>query len=1146
MSSDCSIRDPYLHKILEGLDGPLNWKIFQRAACHLLAREIPGLVPIAPRGKDSGRDGAVFDGEAEVFPVVCTTAKDFARNLRESLDSYLKDGLPRRKVILVTSREVSPRARTRLEEAARERGFTLVQIFDRERLAELLYRDSRWCRELLGISGPPPALTAVPTNHRPFFEIELIGREADLKWLNTTEGNRLVSGQPGSGKTFLLHRWAACAEALFVESDDAAEIAGEIRDRQPKILIVDDAHVKLERIETLQRIRQQGIGDFSILAVTWPGACDDLAERLGSLPSSQIRKLELLTRDHLVNLYSLAGIDEEALRRQGFSDPSSILRDLVTQAANKPGLAATLASLVLVSKRDEWNEILSGSRLRRHLVSLFTPIAGENFQILLACFAVGGTAGFAIEEVAAFLRLDHASVATATASMAHGGLLTQLHDQRLRVDPEPLRSSLIAANFLRTEPPVLDPRPLLAQATSEDSATEALLLAALRARTEEAPIHPPDELRERVAKSSALRVWVAWMQFRPEDTQWVLDNAPSPMELTPVALVVAPEVAIPYLLAAAEEASGPLHSQPHHPLRILQDWMQDGLVEGSQPLRRRKLVAREAENYHQRGGDYDIAVRALLATLSPSLKVMTSDPGYGSRVTMEWGLLSGTALHQLGEIWRRYRSLLDRLDPDLLRRVSETVETLRIPDRLTPAVLPSEEDQATMDDLAREILRDLAPKAKNSTGMAARLQRLASRLDISLNLPKDPDFERLFPDDSHDNPENWQRRQQERGVAVEALAKEWCLGQPVEVAARLVELEWEARWLQRQWPRLTPLLCQQLATTVANPEEWLANFANADLAGDLVVPFAERLRDEEVPAEEQLAGMLDRDNLASHAVSLLLTMAHPPPQLLERALSHPQLYPNSVETLVLRNEVPIPTLLRLLEHPRREIAINAAVGEWASNPQGTIRPELSDPWREAILRSPADLPDSGTGYWLRQILAADPALSYDWLLRRRNDESLESNTHREVVRATVKALEPAARISMLDWLLPGSAAYFLVPLVVGDHLEVFRHLLSLDHLAEYHLRGLGGIPDEIWAKKARLALEHGYSPREIADHTIWTHGHSIVGYGSQHWQEWIDAFAAFTREADELAETARHGMEIAGQELQRAENRKKGVELRGI
>lgn len=1137
-------RDPFLQAIRDGLAGKLDEDLFQTATIQLLAREIPGIVPITPRGKDSGRDGAVFDGEAEAFPAVCTTAKDFGRNLQKSLDSYLKAGLPRRKVILVTSREVSPQARTRLEKTARERDFTLVQIFDRERLAELLYRDSRWCSQLLGLSAPPPALAAVPTNHRPFFEIELIGREADLEWLNTTAGDRIVSGQPGSGKTFLLHRWAAGAEALFVESDDAERIGGEIRDRQPKVLIVDDAHVKLERIETLQRIRLHGNHDFSVLAVTWPGACDDLAERLGSLPSSQIRKLELLTRDHLVNLYSLTGIDEEALRRQGFLDPSSILRDLVTQAANKPGLAATLASLVLVG---EWKEVLSGTRLRRHLVSSFTSLAGEEAETLLGCFAVGGTAGFTIEEVATFLEKDRASVGRATASMAHGGVLTQLHDHRLRVDPEPLRSSLIAANFLRAETPGLDLRPLLAQAANEDSATEALLLAALRARTEEVPIHPPEELRERVATSSSPQVWNAWMQFRPGDTHWVLDNAPSPLDLTPVALKVTPEVAIPFLLAAAEEASGPLHSQPHHPLRILQDWMQEGLVEGSEPLRRRKLVARKAERYHQRGGDYDIAVRALLATLSPSLKVVENDPGYGSRVTMGWGLLSGSALDQLGEIWRRHRALIDRLDPDLLRRVIETVENLRIPDRVAPATLPEEEIQAEMDRLAMEILQDLAPLAMDSVGAAAALQRLARRLDSTLDLPLDPDFEHLYPDDSHDNPENWQERQQERADAVEELARQWHRREPEPVAARLAEVEKEAQWLERQWPRLTPHLSWNLAAMVPQPEEWLASFISADLPGDLVVPFAEGLQDKGTSAEDSLARMLEKEELARYAVDLILKIDSPPAWLLERALGHPQILPNSVDTLVHRNEVPLPTLLRLLEHPNREIATSAAVGEWTRQPEGEIQPEVAESWRTAILRSSAYPPVSGARSDLRQVLAADPALAYDWLRQRWLDKNLDRHPYERVTKTAIEALESTARISMLDWLPPRTAAFNLVPLVVGDRLEVFRHLLSVAALADYHLRGLGGLPNKIWAEKARLALERGYSPRDIAHHTIWTPGHSHRRFDSQHWQEWIDAFAVFTQDPNpELVETVRCGMEMAGQELQKAADQKRGAELHGM
>ena len=107
----------------------------------LLRDVFPGLVPV-PGGNDAGMDGAIADGRGEPYPLVCTTGEDVARNLRDNLDAFLARGLSSRKVALATSRNLTPPETRALFHLAREKGFTLLQVFERSALAFRLYRDS--------------------------------------------------------------------------------------------------------------------------------------------------------------------------------------------------------------------------------------------------------------------------------------------------------------------------------------------------------------------------------------------------------------------------------------------------------------------------------------------------------------------------------------------------------------------------------------------------------------------------------------------------------------------------------------------------------------------------------------------------------------------------------------------------------------------------------------------------------------------------------------------------------------------------------------------------------------------------------------------------------------------------------------------
>ena len=281
-------RDPLYEQIVAGLAGHLDPTTFERCVNSLLLGEFPGLASV-PGGKDSGTDGAL---PGQQGPVICTTADDAARNLRESLDARIAADLPGRRAVFVTSQALTAQKRFQLEQIARERAFTLEQVIERGGLAERLYRSPRWCKELLDLTGSPPALSALPRTRRPFLDLEPVGRDADLEWLLSTPGDRVLVGEPGSGKTFLLAQLAREGRGLFLASADLTEIANAVREQKPGTIFVDDAHRDPALLEHLRHLRDGEVeAEFSILATTWPGARDRITSALGELPSLQVSRL---------------------------------------------------------------------------------------------------------------------------------------------------------------------------------------------------------------------------------------------------------------------------------------------------------------------------------------------------------------------------------------------------------------------------------------------------------------------------------------------------------------------------------------------------------------------------------------------------------------------------------------------------------------------------------------------------------------------------------------------------------------------------------------------------------------------------------------------------------------------------------------
>jgi len=347
-------RDPFYQLIIDRLNAPLDAEVFERCAADILRHDFATLVPIRG-GNDNGMDGAIADGEGEPFPLVSTTSEDVSGNLGRNLTTYVTEGGTRRKAILATSQELTDRRRFNLKKKALELGFVLISIYTQSAMADRLYRNSHWCHELLGLTGAPPALSIVPMTVRPLMSSALIGRDDDIKWLHVTDGDRLIMGQPGCGKTCILRTFAEQNTGLFAVSEDRGEIAAAFRDQQPTAIIVDDAHLKLGLLASLRQMRTELGASFDIVASCWPGQ-NDKANVMQALAITEhkVREIELLSRDDIVAVIASAGI----------TGSIELVRELVDQAEGKPGLAVTLAHLCL---QGGVREVIVGDALSRYV-----------------------------------------------------------------------------------------------------------------------------------------------------------------------------------------------------------------------------------------------------------------------------------------------------------------------------------------------------------------------------------------------------------------------------------------------------------------------------------------------------------------------------------------------------------------------------------------------------------------------------------------------------------------------------------------------------------------------------------------------------------------------------------------------------------
>ena len=310
-----------------------------------------------------------------------------------------------------------------------------------------------------------------------------------------------------------------------------------------------------------------------------------------------------------------------------------------------------------------------------------------------------------------------------------------------------------------------------------------------------------------------------------------------------------------------------------------------------------------------------------------------------------------------------------------------------------------------MRSFARQVLIDIISIEPQKPGILHWAKQIAGIAGLDVHIKLDPEFEILYPIEDR---RNFLEAEKKHRPKVHDLALRWSKRNPEEISLKIAQIEQEALSTDTKWPRWTPTLCYDLAGIVVSPVLWIGAIIDTNCTGDLIMPFLQKSAEiNEDGWSDLILKCLDREIYRWVAISIVITLRHPPEDLLTRILDRLPGYDQMVMTHCLRGEVSEDVLKRLLLHQDTQITSAAAHGEWYLNNQNGCRTSLIREWRSAVVRSRDD-------YFVSTVLPGDSDLSFNWIINLLQEEKPEIYKYERATRAAASSLDRESKTRVLD------------------------------------------------------------------------------------------------------------------------------------
>ena len=1022
--------------------------------------------------------------------LAATTGQRVKRNLVESLRSHKCQGrnIESRRVVVATTQAATGTLIEDLRGAAAGEGFQLVNVHGRRAFADLLYESSHWTRELLGLSGAPSALSAVPVSSRPMNSLPLVGRGADRQWLADSSGDIVVSGYPASGKTHLLRQFVDQGW-LFMVDADRERVANAVRDLQPDAIIVDDAHADLNSLGSLRQLRADIGAEFRIVAVTWPGDIDGVASTLAVSPNA-VLDLQPLSRDEILEIVKAAGI----------GGPVELQRAIVNQSDGRPGLTATLCE---VAWRGDLRPLLSGELLLREIRTALTRVGDSDGMQVLAVVALAGDSGALIEDVSHVLGINFAEAQRSLALLGHTGVFRAASlTGRTTIWPKELRFAVVGKDFFSTASYPSLPLERAMQHLDETGVTGSLVGAALMGTQVPSATIEPILLR-----SGSIDDFKGYSRIGERQADFALDARPEWLTgIAPHSLLTNPGKTIQILLERAVGDRRPQNSQTDHPLRIVKDWVESAPHSEGEQLKRRRILADVAVSYADKSGDPQVVLEALCRAMSPTFESISMDAGSGMKGAFQFGLVSHECLNGLIALWPAIRDAVPTKGPeDYSVLIDMLANWAYYGSRSNP---PPEHIQELMLLHSAKMTADLAKKFSGHPGVLARISELARHAGIAVDVAVTTVFGVLHPEQDRsiyrEGVEGIKRQDRVWRAKARDLARELEPQGPEQVTAMVLEASRQASEVNRTPPDMTGEFAAEIARRTDDPNTWAEQAIDSGLSADFVTPLlrAARTKDRGRTLPLVLCALRSEQALGA-GLAVVLTAEDIVEYELKETLAVASRFPGLIENLVRRNEISRSIIRQLLNHPSLDVAETTGATLWRHEENPRVPEDLFEDWRAAMLSAPL------TNWATPIVFGAEPWLFAEWLVKYfRSDGSRLFYRIEHELEDAFERLSTEQRIKILESMQSADALWgaSMIARLVGDDATVFCRLLTMDNLASGHEAGLACSVSE---EKLKAVCDAGWECERIAQAIFSPNGivASWSGDDSEYWERRRDGFA---------------------------------------
>ena len=949
-----------------------------------------------------------------------------------------------------------------------------------------------------------PVLSNIPLDNHQYLGQPLMARARELIWLNNTEGDIVTTGQPGSGKTFLLFHYAKETNSKFLTTRNPEIAAKELLKECPRALIIDDAGESIELIKRLLHLRIENELKFRLVTVGWPFETDRLLKEM-KLTGKSLLELDLLGRD------VIADIVKKVFEERGLQAPVNVIREITNQSRGRPGLATTLALACLT---EDFRKVMSGEQLVALLANSLCLSDSIRDESILASIAVGGKEGIRSDILADRLKMAIPDLMFYLKRLAPSGLITALAGDRLAVEPMALRRALLKSVFFNPDPnsarlPRSLYESLLQSSYNKDEALLTLIHSALIGAKFDL-----DWLQGMVAIGSSRKIWEAYAYINETTCKWALENSGQFFEsIIDPGLKLVPEKTIPMLLDRAVSDKRELHSHPDAPLRKIADWILGAEPGQPEVLARRVNLMDIVTQWLEDGNDPETAYKAMIQSLRITSEKNETDPGLGRTVTFQISILSLKELDDIAKLWSKYLNAISRYGVSEWKTVVMAVEFWLHVDMHFPKS-PPEAYWKKIKPVVSEIILALIPFSQRHNGFLRWCYIKAADVGIETErIPVSSEFLCLYPPDRITD--DYKAEESERRSKVESLVASWKKESPFSILKRLVSYENEAKDMELTYPRLTPFACQLLARRRQFDESLIMECIKSGLPSDLVEMLLFELRSKNENMDSIVKHCLENDEYRLQGISYVLNGGAA--SLYCEIEQNLEEYTQLIEHLSLLEPLPLDIMKLLLNHSNPKVRLSAAISEFRIDRSNGPRDDIAQEWREAIvdgLSSTNSQTEIREIYGLKAMITYDKKIAFDILNRM-----VAGGSH-ALAAIDLRPIFPLIQELNMDerrQLILSSAEVEdsdLAKYLIGENLDLYELVLSNKNLKQHHLVPLRGCPLEgNWTEKALLAYKHGYMPEMISNAVL---GMFVQWSGSEsaHWQKWVDDFSVLASKDD--------------------------------